>query len=485
MSKKIASSGQKAGGSEKLHTAKSEMFPKGWISTLLPNAVYFQEGPGLRTWQFSSEGVPFLNIKTLHRERIDKSKCQFVKQEEFNNKYEHFLLNEGDLVVSSSGTLGKIAVVKKEDLPLMLNTSIIRFRSLNNKILSQIFLKYFVSSHLFYSQIIGHKTGSAILNYGPTHLKRMNIVLPPLNEQKRIVAKLDKIIPRIDEVKERLDKIPVIIKRFRQSVLTAAVTGKLTEEWREENHTFSEWENSTLESIIEEGPQNGIYKSQNSYGKGSLILRIDNFYDGQIKPWSTLKRLSITNRELSVYGLSNDDIIINRVNSMAFLGKSALVRGLEESCVFESNMMRIKIDKSHMNTGFLIRFLNCQLGLQELRRNAKHAVNQSSINQQDVKAAIVPLPSLEEQEEIVRQVDRLFALADKLEEHYQKSKAKVDKLSQSVLAKAFRGELVPQDPNDEPAVKLLERIMEEKTKMETELKKAKKKVSRKKKNKPL
>ena len=87
----------------------------------------------------------------------------------------------------------------------------------------------------------------------------------------------------------------------------------------------------------------------------------------------------------------------------------------------------------------------------------------------------LPLPPLEEQKEIVRQVDQLFTLADKLEVHYQNAKGCVDKLSQSVLAKAFRGELVPQDPNDEPAEKLLERIMAEKAKVESALKGSKKK----------
>ena len=86
------------------------------------------------------------------------------------------------------------------------------------------------------------------------------------------------------------------------------------------------------------------------------------------------------------------------------------------------------------------------------------------------------LPPLDEQQEIVRQVDKLFALADKVEEHYQKARARVDALAQSVLAKAFRGELVPQNPDDEPAEKLLQRIQEEKTKMETELKTASRNV---------
>ena len=96
----------------------------------------------------------------------------------------------------------------------------------------------------------------------------------------------------------------------------------------------------------------------------------------------------------------------------------------------------------------------------------------SNLNQSVLSNIAFPLPPLDEQKEIVRQVDKLFALADKVEEHYQKAWARVDALSQSVLAKAFRGELVPQDPDDEPAEKLLQRIQEEKEKMENELKNA-------------
>lgn len=336
-------------------------------------------------------------------------------------------------------------------------------------------LYYFIISPTFLNQRDDLATGSTQEALTDTKAVELSIPLPPLNEQKRIVTKLDTIIPRIDSLKARLDKIPALIKRFRQSVLTAAVTGKLTEKWRKKCKIDGEWVSNTLETVIKEGPQNGLYKSQDFYGNGVMILRIDNFYNGYLNSWNTLKRLELTTSEQRTYKLMNDDIVINRVNSMPFLGKSALVRSLEELCVFESNMMRIRVDTSKILPKFLIRYLNCQLGLDELRKNAKHAVNQSSINQQDVKAVIIPLPPLEEQTEIVRQVDKLFALADKLEAHYQNAKSSIDKLSQSVLAKAFRGELVPQDPNDEPAEKLLERIMAEKAKMESALKRGKKK----------
>jgi type I restriction enzyme S subunit len=148
---------------------------------------------------------------------------------------------------------------------------------------------------------------------------------------------------------------------------------------------------------------------------------------------------------------------------MPYLGKSALVKDLTDKCVFESNMMRMKLKKNLVSPFYLIKYLNSMPGLVELRKNAKHAVNQSSINQQDVKAVLVPLPKLEEQQEITKRVQQLFAFADKIEARYTKTKTMLDKLPQSILAKAFRGELEQQNENDEPASVLLERIVLEKS----------------------
>lgn len=457
---------------------ETENLPSGWAETKLEECVFFQEGPGLRKWQFGESGVPFLNIRTLQNGWIDKSKCQFVKPEEFENKYEHFLLDAGDLVVSSSGTLGKLALIREEDLPLMLNTSTIRFRTRNAKVLSQDFLRCYLQSHHFFKQIETFKTGSAIFNYGPSHLKQMNIVIPPLNEQRRIVEKLDRVLERVESCRARLDGVPKTLKRFRHSVLAAACSGRLTADWRLQNpdvesapiywepvaipNEFSElpklWHLVRFGNLIADGPQNGLYKPASAYGSGITIVRIDNFHDGIIEPWNSLKLLEVPEQEARLFALQNGDILINRVNSMKFLGKAARVQNLERPCVFESNMMRIRVDTTYVETEYTSLYLQSFAGKKELQKNAKHAVNQSSINQQDVKAVLTPLPPLEEQREIVRRVQELFAWADSLEARYRKARTHFDKLAQATLAKAFRGELVPQDPNDEPASKLLARI---------------------------
>lgn len=283
-------------------------------------------------------------------------------------------------------------------------------------------------------------------------------VLAPLNEQKRIADKLDAVLARVDACRERLDRVPAILKRFRQSVLAAATSGKLTEEWRENSGGRSQWARPMLYDLIVDGPKNGIYKPASAYGVGTRILRIDNFYDGFTRPWSELKRLQVNDKERTDYGLEVGDIVINRVNSLTFLGKAALIRELPEECVFESNMMRIRVDLTRVSPEYAILVLTSPYGVEQLRRNAKHAVNQASINQSDVGGVEFPLPSVTEQREIVRRVEELFVYADRLEARYAAGCAQVERLTPVLLAKAFRGELVPQDPSDEPASALLERI---------------------------
>jgi type I restriction enzyme S subunit len=282
--------------------------------------------------------------------------------------------------------------------------------------------------------------------------------LPPLPEQKRIADKLEAVLGRVDACRTRLDRVPALLKRFRQSVLAAATSGRLTEDWREENGLNDEWEEVELGSLIFDGPKNGLYKASTCYGQGTRILRIDNFYSGYINSWEGLKRLTVSNDELNDFGVAVGDIVVNRVNSMSHLGKSALVRELPEPCVFESNMMRIRLDVARITPDFCILALTSPGGIDQLQQNAKQAVNQASINQTDVKSVIVSLPTLPEQTEIVRRVEALFAFADRIEARLATAQATVARLTPSTLAKAFRGDLVPQDPDDEPAAALLERI---------------------------
>ena len=290
---------------------------------------------------------------------------------------------------------------------------------------------------------------SAIPGISREDIYKLKVPVPPLAEQRRIVAKLEELLGKVEACQKRLAKIPVIFKRFRQSVLAAACSGDLTSDWRRNSRNADDtpdtWQSIEFGRLIAEGPQNGIYKPQALYGRGTLIVRIDNFYDGAIAPWTTLKRVELSSKEVDQFNLANEDILINRVNSIKFLGKSAIVKNLKEPCVFESNMMRCRLNHEIVLPDYAILYLRSATGRQELRANAKHAVNQSSINQDDVKSSLFSLPPLDEQGEIINCVEALFQVADEIEARYRKARPQVDKLTQSILAKAFRGELVPTE----------------------------------------
>ena len=158
--------------------------------------------------------------------------------------------------------------------------------------------------------------------------------------------------------------------------------------------------------------------------------------------------------------------------SPELVGKTSIYSG-EKKAIFAGYLIRINNYRHILDSLYLNYALNTGYAKEFCHREKTDGVSQSNINAQKLAHFEIPLPPLEEQKEIVRQVDKLFALADKVETHYQKAKARVDKLSQSVLAKAFRGELVPQDPNDLPAAELLKQILAEKDKMAAQLKKRK------------
>ena len=157
-----------------------------WSTMPFSDLVFFQEGPGIRNWQYRTEGVPFVNIRCLVNGRLDVDAMNCLDPREVQEKYRHFLLDEGDYVVSSSGTIGRIAEVCREDLPCMLNTSVIRMRPKDNKTLDRRFLRYFLTSSAFQDQIRSLASGSVQVNYGPTHLEQVSILVPPRSEQRSI-----------------------------------------------------------------------------------------------------------------------------------------------------------------------------------------------------------------------------------------------------------------------------------------------------------
>lgn len=220
----------------------------------------------------------------------------------------------------------------------------------------------------------------------------------------------------------------------------------------------SGWTWVRLGELFSSSPQNGLYKPASNYGTGTPIIRIDSFYDGAILRDIELKRLALFPDEIEKYAIEIGDLLINRVNSIEYLGKCALVAELQEATVFESNIMKCSIMDSHVNKSYIAAYLTSHSGKSRLCRNAKHAVNQASINQTDVALTPVPLPPLAEQIEIVSLVEAALSQAMKLTSEIELQYKRATVLRQAILKRAFSGQLVSQDASDEPVPVLLERI---------------------------
>jgi len=157
-----------------------------------------------------------------------------------------------------------------------------------------------------------------------------------------------------------------------------------------------------LGDMIILGPQNGLYKPQKFYkadGSGTPIVRVDSFYDGHVSDFSLLKRLQCTKEEQKLYCLENGDFVFNRVNgSVEHVGKCALIQGVQETTVFESNVMRIRVNENLVNICYLVAYLCSDIVRSQIKRTAKIA-NQASINQEDIKNLRVPLPTIAQQKQ--------------------------------------------------------------------------------------
>lgn len=198
--------------------------PEDWEFYNLPEKVWFQEGPGLRKWQFTNKGLKVINVTNLQEngfldlDRTDRH----VSWEEFEKTYKHFACDEGDLVIASSGnSYCKVSIVRACDLPLLMNTSVIRFKPLDN--FSKQYMDVFLKSKYFKDQIDLMITGGAQPNFGPAHLNLVKILAPTCNlEQDAVASILCDMDEEIQALEQRLSKT----RQIKQGMMQELLTGK-------------------------------------------------------------------------------------------------------------------------------------------------------------------------------------------------------------------------------------------------------------------
>lgn len=263
---------------------------------------------------------------------------------------------------------------------------------------------YFAVKHM---KLAKYNTGATIPHIYYKDYKKEIFKLPEISKQKEIVFLLDKIEKIMEEQRQELLNLDILVKSRFVEMFGDPMTN---------SHNLPK---VILGSVLTIEPQNGLYKPQSDYvldGTGTPILRIDGFYGGRVSNFLSLKRLICSKIELERYLLRENDIVINRVNSIEYLGKCGLIQGLVEDTVYESNMMRLHVDENKFHPVYITKLLCSEYIYQQIMKRAKKAVNQASINQKDVKSFVVYMPPLECQvqfADFVTQVDKLKVAVQK------------------------------------------------------------------------
>jgi type I restriction enzyme S subunit len=300
-------------------------------------------------------------------------------------------------------------------------------------------------------------TGSAQPQITRESLSVVELPLAPRAEQRRIVAKLETLSGKVNASQQRLAKIPKLLKRFRQSILAAACSGRLTADWREQRDQDDEW---PVHKLSELGRvTGGITKNakRQSISLQVPYLRVANVYQNRLELDEVL-RIGVTQQELERTRLVKGDLLFVEGNgSLDQIGRLAMWDGSIPECVHQNHLIKFRAGNLVEPRYVLLQMMSqdgrSQLVEKAISSAGLHSLSISKIS--DVNLPVAPLP---EQQEIERRVEGLFALADQLEARLSAAQRQVGALTPSLLARAFSGQLVPQNPTDEPAQKLLERI---------------------------
>ena len=433
--------------------------PAGWVLAYLDQIIVKIIGggtPSKTNVDYFRGTKPFMTVKDM-RERFPIDTIDHISEDAINSSATS-IVPADTLIIATRMSLGKI-VRPKFDTAINQDLKALFLADGINKT----FVEHWWRSRAAYIVSLG--TGTTVKGIRLEDIRNLQINLPPLNEQKRIADKLDRILARVDACRERLDRIPAILKRFRQAVLAAATSGKLTEEWREEKEIEQKWTATDIQSIAK-------------VGTGSTPLRSNfHFYSTDGTPWITssatanpfvysaeefVTEAAIAAHRLKIYPIGT--LLVAMYGEGKTRGQ---VTELRIAATINQACAAIVVNEVLVDRAFIKLVL--QANYLQMRFLAEGG-NQPNLNLSKIKKFPLLLPDLQEQTEIVRRVEELFAYADRIEARYHAARAQVEKLTPAILAKAFRGELAPQDPNDEPASVLLERIQAARAKEEVAVK---------------
>ena len=389
----------------------------------LGEVLKLQGGFAFKSSEYTKQGIPIIRIQNLQDDILDfKNPVYLQKNKEIN--YKHFLLKKGDILVAMSGaTTGKMARVKKEDLPALLNQRVGRFVIKNNEI-DQEYLYLFLKT--LQEKILTDAYGGAQPNISPKDIENIPIPLPPVEIQKKIVERIEKLMAKIDTAKKLRKEATA-----DASALIPSALNKIFEEGKKKG-----WEEKAIGELCIINPRADIKNLKNDTGVSFIPMKAVDEKDGIITAYDT-RKLSEVRKGYTYF--ANNDVLFAKITPCMENGKSAIAKNLKNGIGFGSTEFHVLRTKG----GIMSELIHYHLRQKSFRNEAKNkmtgSAGQKRVPKDFLEKAKIIVPPLPEQKKIVKYLDSLSEKVRKIQSLQSASEKELKLLEKGILSEAFGG----------------------------------------------
>ncbi len=477
------------------------LLPPGWVWTTIGEVADTTSGgtPLRKHPEYYGGTIPWVKSGEL-RDTFITSVDEFITEEGLINSSAKLFPHGTALVALYGATVGRTGIL---GLDAATNQAVCAIFPRQNTFTAK-FITYWLQ---FQRQaLIDLSVGGAQPNISQGIIKAFHLPLPPLPEQHRIVAEIEKQLTRLDAGVAALHRARANLRRYKAAVLKAACEGRLVPQdpadepasvllerilaerrarWEAEQIARGKdpkrlkykepvapdreglperWVLTTMDAVAD--TVSGVAKGRNFQDRKTVTLpylRVANVQQGYLD-LDVVKNIEVLEEESERYRLQENDLLLTEGGDWDKLGRSAIWKDQIPNCIHQNHIFRARPYLSELSTLWLMYCTNSEQGRKYFARSAKQTTNLASINLTQLRACPIPLPPLAEQQRIVAEVERRLSVVEGLEASVEANLKRAERLRQAVLKRAFAGELVPQDPDDEPASVLLERIRAEREK---------------------
>lgn len=435
------------------------LIPEHWEKRKFKWDAFYQEGPGLRTFQFKEAGIRVICVSNITDTGIDfkTTHTRFISEDEYQEKYTHFTVEDEDILLSSSGSIGKVSRYFSDGQPVILNTSTIRIHSIDDLTFNDSLVPFLLRSEYIQIQLKFLMTGGIVNNFGPSHLGQLIHFLPPPEEQTQIARYLDYKTAKIDALIAKKQRLIELLEEERTAIINQAVTKGLDEnvpmkdsgiEWLGE--IPEHWEVLSFRFCIE------ILTDYTANGSFASLAENVNYLD---EGYSRLVRLTDLRVDFSNDGIYVDKLAHNFLKKSELFGGELLIANVGAYAglvklmpeVFGKytlgpNMFLLRLNQ---NTKFFYYQLNSPFCAEQLKMMSISSA-QPKLNKDNIRQLKVVQPPKEEQEQLLKHIEKETSRLDSLTKKVSReiellSEYKTALISEVVTGKVdVRDEVIPE-----------------------------------------